>query len=329
MSTPLLKTKLYIPPTRPELVSRPRLIERLDTGLHRKLTLVSAQAGFGKTTLVSEWVASLRRGGQRVERGDTDASSAPLQVAWLSLDESDNDLVRFLSYLTAALRAGLQTVETQRARATQWEPAGVIGKEALAMLQSPQSPPIEVVLTSLINDIASLAQIACTTIVLILDDYHLIEGDAGASQAIHEALTFLLQHLPPQMHLVVVSRSDPFFLPLSRLRARGQMIDIRADDLRFSPQEAATFLNQMMGLALSGDQVATLETRTEGWITGLQLAALSMQGQEDAAGLISAFAADDRYIADYLVDEVLARRPKGTKDFMLQTSVLDRLTGPL
>ena len=291
MAIPLLKTKLYIPPVRPRLVSRPRLIERLNAGLHRKLTLISAPAGFGKTTLVSEWVQAM--GG----------ATPPIAAAWLSLDESDNHATRFLTYLVAAL----QTIEANIAK-------GVSGA-----LQSPQPPPIEAVLTSLTNEIDVIPD----RIVLVLDDYHTIE-----SSPVDDALTFLLEHLPPQMHLVIATREDPH-LSLARLRARGQLSELRATDLRFTSSEAAEFLNQVMGLALSSDQVTTLETRTEGWIAGLQLAALSMQGQEDAAGLISAFAADDRYIADYLVDEVLARRPKGTKDFLLQTSILDRLTGPL
>ncbi len=291
MTTSLLTTKLYIPPVHPEMVSRPRLIERLSAGLHRKLTLISAPAGFGKTTLLSEWISESAN--QRCER----------PVAWLSLDEGDNDPARFLAYLISAL----QTIEAD------------IGEEALGVLQSPQPPPTESILTALINEVAATAK----DLILVLDDYHLV-----VARPIHEALTFLIDHLPPQMHLVIATRSDPF-LPLSRLRARGQISDIRADDLRFSPQETTTFLNQVMGLALSGDQVATLETRTEGWIAGLQLAALSMQGQKDTAGFILTFTGYDRYIADYLVDEVLAQRPKGTKDFLLQTSILDRLTGPL
>jgi len=290
MTTPLLQTKLYIPPVRPNLVSRPRLIERLNEGMTRRLTLISAPAGFGKTTLLSEWVAGSGR-----------------PVAWLSLDEGDNDPVRFLAYFVAAVQTTPSLSE-----------AGV-GESALAVLQSPQPPPVEAILTALINEIATIPK----PFILVLDDYHVIEA-----QPIHDALIFLLDHLPPQMHLSLATRSDPF-LPLSRLRARGQMTDIRADDLRFSPQETTTFLNQVMGLALSGDQVAILESRTEGWIAGLQLAALSIRGQDDTARLISAFAGDDRYIGDYLVDEVLARRPKGTRDFLLQTSILDRLTGPL
>jgi len=313
----LLTTKLYIPSVRPGLVSRPRLIERMNEGLHRRLILISAPAGSGKTTLLSEWIQAVV-GARHAELSCVAPLAAtphasPPRAAWLSLDEGDNEPARFLSYMIAALR----TIEPN------------IGREALGVLRSPQPPPIESILTSLINEIAPGRGGACPArastggLVLVLDDYHLIEA-----QPIHEAITFLLDHLPPRMHLVIATRSDPF-LPLSRLRARGQMVEIRADDLRFSLQETTTFLNRVMGLTLSGDQVATLETRTEGWIAGLQLAALSMQSQEDIAGFLSAFTGDNRYIADYLVDEVLAQRPKDTTDFLLQTSILNRMTGPL
>jgi LuxR family transcriptional regulator, maltose regulon positive regulatory protein len=286
MSTPVLLTKLYIPPPQPRVVPRPRLIERLNEGLHRKVTLISAPAGFGKTTLVSEWVADCGR-----------------PAAWLSLDEADNDPARFLAYLVTAL----QTVQT------------TIGEGVLGVLQSPQPPPTESILTALLNDISTLAN----DIALVLDDYHLID-----SASIDQALAFLLDHLPPRMHLVITTREDPR-LPLVRLRARGQMTELRASDLRFAPDEAATFLNEVMGLDLSAGDVATLETRTEGWIAGLQLAALSMQGRDDVPGFIRAFAGDDRYIVDYLVEEVLQRQPEHVRGFLLQTSILDRLNGSL
>ena len=267
MTTPLLTTKLYIPPVRPNLVLRPRLIERLNAGLHRKLTLISAPAGFGKTTLLSEWAASCDR-----------------PVAWLSLDEGDNDPARFLAYLIAAL----QTVEPD------------IGAGVLAALQSPQPPPVEAVLTTLINDIAAIPHPVGAGLapaqggdrkggdrkgrpyVLILDDYHLI-----TAQSIHEAITFLLDHLSPNLRLVIATRADPP-LSLARLRARDQLTELRQTDLRFTSQEAAAFLNQVMGLDLTDKDVAALEARTEGWIAGLQMAALSMQGQEDVAGFIRA-----------------------------------------
>jgi LuxR family maltose regulon positive regulatory protein len=267
VSIPLLKTKLYIPSVRPGLVSRPRLIERLNASLHRKLTLVSAPAGFGKTTLVREWVASHRCGGPRL--GAKGEATPPAAIAWLSLDESDNDLTRFLTYLIGAL----QTVEVD------------VGKGVLSALQSPQPPPAEAILTVLINETTAITD----QVVLVLDDYHLIEA-----RPIHDALTFLLRRLPPTLHLVIATREDPP-LPLARLRARGQLTELRATDLRFTSSEAAAFLNQAMGLDLSEEDIGALERRTEGWIAGLQLAALalqgtSMQGRKDASGFIQSFA---------------------------------------
>ncbi|MEJ2738195.1 MAG: LuxR C-terminal-related transcriptional regulator, partial [Anaerolineae bacterium] len=270
---------------------RPRLIERLNAGLHRKLTLVSAPAGFGKTTLVSEWVHAM--GG----------ASSPIAISWFSLDESDNDLARFLTYLIAALR----TIEAD------------IGKGLLSTLQSPQPPPAETILTALINEIAALN----CRIVLVFDDYHLIE-----TQSIHDALVFLLRHLPSSMHLVIAPRDDPP-LPLARLRARGQLTELRAIDLRFTPSEAADFLNQVMGLGLSDKDIAALERRTEGWIAGLQLAAISMQGRKDATSLVKSFAGSHRYVLDYLVEEVLEQQSESVQTFLLQTAVLDQMTGAL
>ena len=285
MPTPILATKLYIPPARPRAVLRPRLIERLNAGLHGKLTLISAPAGFGKTTLVSEWVAA----GER-------------PVAWLSLDDGDNDPTRFLTYLIAAL----QTI------------AAKIGAGALAALQSPQPPPSDALLTTLLNDIAAVAD----PFILVLDDYHALD-----SRPVDQALAFLVEHLPPQMHLVIATREDPP-LPLARLRARGQLTELRAADLRFTPAEAAEFLNQAMGLNLRDADVAALEARTEGWIAGLQLAALSMQGRADAAGFIQAFTGSHRFVLDYLVEEVLQHQPERIRSFLLQTSILDRLCAP-
>jgi LuxR family transcriptional regulator, maltose regulon positive regulatory protein len=286
MSTPILATKLYIPPPQPKVVLRPRLIERLNEGLHRRLILISAPAGFGKTTLLSEWVAGCER-----------------PAAWLSLDEGDNDPTRFLAYLVAALH----TI------------APNIGEGVLGVLQSPQLPPTESILTALLNEITTLPD----DFVLVLDDYHVIDA-----RAVDDALAFLIEHLPPQMHLVIATREDPH-LPLARLRARGQMSELRAADLRFAPDEAAEFLKGVMGLSLSEEDIAALETRTEGWIAGLQLAALSMRGREDVPGFIRAFAGDNRYIVDYLVEEVLQRQPKRIRSFLLQTSILERLNGPL
>jgi len=287
----LLQTKLYIPPLRPNLVPRPRLISKLNGGLGGKLTLVSAPAGFGKSTLLSAWVQQ--------------AKLRP-QFAWLSLDEGDNDLTRFLIYFIAAL----QTIE------------GNIGKGLLAALQSPEAVNVEVVLITLLNKVSELAD----DVTLILDDYHEIE-----SLPVDQAIGFLIEHLPPQMHLVIASRIDPS-LQLSRLRARGQMIEIRAHDLRFTPEEAALFLNQVMRFNLPARDIAALEMRTEGWIAGLQLAALSIQGFErssDIAEFVNKFTGSDRYIQDYLADEVLQQCPQEIRDFLLQTSILNRLSAPL
>lgn len=288
MSAPIVATKLFIPPSRPGIVSRPRLVERLDRGLAAgcKLTLISAPAGFGKTTLASEWIAGCGR-----------------PVAWLSLDEGDSDPARFLTYLVAAL----QTVS-----------AG-IGAGVAAALQSPLPPAVEAMLTTLVNDIAALPQ----SIVLVLDDYHAID-----SEPVDRVLAFLIEHLPPQLHLTIATREDPT-LPLARLRARGQLTELRAADLRFMPAEAALFLNRVMGLGLSGEDVAALEARTEGWIVGLQLAALAMQGQRDTAGFIESFSASHRFVLDYLVAEVLQQQPQSIQTFLLRTSILDRLCGPL
>ena len=296
---PLLATKLYIPSPRSELVSRPRLIERLNTGLTHKLTLISAPAGFGKTTLLSEWI-HCNGVGTGAGRG---AVTAPLQVAWLSLDEGDNDLNRFLTYFVAAL----QTVESD------------VGHGPLAALQAPGAVNVELVLTTLLNEIASLPD----RLILILDDYHVIE-----SPPIDQALTFLLNHLPANMHLGLATRTDPP-LPLSRLRGRGQMTELRTADLRFSPDEVGAFLNQAMGLGLSVDDVAALGTRTEGWIVGLQLAALSLQEREDATAFIRSFTGSHHHILDYLVEEVLRQQSASTRSFLLQTSILERMSGSL
>jgi LuxR family maltose regulon positive regulatory protein len=285
---PILATKLYIPPSRQRVVLRPRLVERLDEGLAagHKLTLVSAPAGFGKTTLVSEWVAGCGR-----------------PVAWLSLDAGDSDLGRFLAYLIAAL----QTV------------APGIGAGVLALLQSPQPAPPESTLTALLNDIATIP----TDVVLVLDDCHVLDA-----RPVDDALAFLVEHLPPQVHLVIATREDPA-LPLSRLRARGQLTELRAADLRFTPSEAAEFLNRVMDLDLSAGEVEALEARTEGWIAGLQLAAISMQGRADVAGFIKSFTGSHHFVLDYLLEEVLQRQPEPVQAFLLRTSILDRLCGPL
>ena len=287
---------LYIPPPRPKIVLRPRLIERMNEGFPsgRKLTLISASAGFGKTTLVSEWLAGCER-----------------SVAWLSLDEGDNDPTRFLTYLVAAL----QTLALSKVEGI----AANIGAGVLGALQSPQPPPTESILTALLNEIAAIPD----NFVLVLDDYHVIDA-----KPVENALAFLLEHLPPQMHLVIATREDPH-LPLARLRARGQLTELRAADLRFTPAEAAEFLNQMMGLNLSEEDIAALETRTEGWIAGLQLAAISMQGHQDATSFIQSFTGSHHFVLDYLLEEVLQQRSESIQTFLLRTSILDRLCGPL
>ena len=288
----LLETKLYVPRSRRALVPRPRLTERLDRGTASKLTLVSAPAGFGKTTLLTEWLAA-RPAGPADER----------RAAWLSLDRADNDPAAFWTYVIAALR----TV------------ASGVGESALTLLQASQLPPIETVLTALLNDLGATAG----DIVLVLDDYHVIDASD-----VQDGMAFLLDHLPPWLHVVIASRADPA-VPLARWRVRGELAEIRAAELRFTPDEAAAYLNEMMGLRLTAPDVAALEARTEGWIAALQLAALSMQGRDDVAGFIAGFAGDDRYVVDYLVEEVLQRQPDRVQAFLLQTCILDRLSGPL
>ncbi len=299
----MLSTKLYIPPVRPELVSRPRLVERLNAGLHRKLTLIAAPAGSGKTTLLSEWINQSPI--VRLNAHDKVSDPQSPKFAWVSLDKGDNDLGCFVTHFVAAL----QTIQ-----------AG-LGESVLAVFQSPQLPPVEALVTSLINEIAQLPG----RLALVLDDYHVIQS------AVNQAVSFLLEHLPPQLHLVIVTRRDPA-LPLARLRARGQMTEIRGRDLQFTPKEAALFLNGAMGLALTPGEIAQLESRTEGWIAGLQLAALALQGTSPVQGraeFIRAFSGDDRYVIDYLASEVLSGQPDEVRRFLLQTAVLERLCGPL
>ncbi len=294
MTTPLLTTKLHIPPLLPDRVPRLRLIRRLDEGLRpgHKLTLVSAPAGYGKTTLVAEWLRHL-----------ADAGGAAPAVSWLSLDEGDSDPARFWAYLVAAL----QIVD----------PA--IGQTAQAMLHSPQPPPAESLLTALINEIAA----APRSFVLVLDDYHLIDA-----LPIHQQLTFLVEHQPVQMRLVIAAREDPP-LPLSRLRAHGQTVEIRQSDLQFTVEETADFMRRAAQAELTPNEVAALQQRTEGWIAGLQLLALSVRGHEDARQLVESFTGSNRYVLDYLMDEVFQRQPADVQDFLLKTSILDRLGAAL
>jgi LuxR family maltose regulon positive regulatory protein len=284
---PLLATKLHVPRPRTNLVPRARLVRRLQQSLARSLTLVSAPAGFGKTTLLAQWL--------------TDAN---MPVAWLSLEAEDNDPTRFLSYLIAAL----QTLDAQ------------LGTSILTMLRTPQPPSPEAVLAVLTND---LVRQDAGDFTLVLDDYHVITADP-----IQRGMTFLLEHLPPQMHLILATRADPP-LPLARLRARGQLCEVRAADLRFGAAETSAFLHAVMGLDLPAEAIATLESHTEGWIAGLQLAALSLQGRSDVSAFLAAFTGSHRYVLDYLSDEVLARQPPPVQTFLLHTCLLERLSGPL
>jgi LuxR family maltose regulon positive regulatory protein len=283
---PLLTTKLHIPPVRPDLVPRPRLLERLNQGFAHKLSLISAPAGFGKTTLLSAWIPHSER-----------------SVTWVSLDAGDNDPTRFWSYFIAAL---------QMLQAT-------LGESALALLRSPQPLPTELFLTTLLNEIAALPD----RFALVMDDYHVIE-----TPSLHQSVTYLIDHLPPQMHLIIVTRADPP-LPIAHWRARGQLAELRAADLRFTPDEAALFLRQVMGLPLTAEQATALDTRTEGWIAGLQLAALSMRGREDISGFIEAFTGSHRFVLDYLTEQVLQRQTESVQTFLLHTSILDRMRAGL
>jgi LuxR family maltose regulon positive regulatory protein len=282
----MLTTKLNIPPARSQVVHRQRLTDQLIAGLSRRLTLVSAPAGSGKTTLVSEFVRQIDR-----------------PVAWISLDAGDDDPTRFMTYLVAAL----QTVRPD------------IGQTVQALLHSPQPSPLEQMMVTLINELAA-ASVEC---VLVLDDYHLIKAEA-----IHNAVAFLLDNLPPTLHVVIAGRTSPP-LPLPRWRGRGELTDVRMADLRFTPDEATAFLNGAMALGLTPEVIATLEARTEGWIAGLQLAALSLRRRDDGSQFVKTFTGRDRYILDYLVDEVISRQPERVQSFLLETAVLDRMTGPL
>ncbi len=292
MSTPLLTTKLHIPQPRPELVPRLRLVERLNAGLQGKLTLVSAPAGYGKTTLVSEWIAY---------------SGFP--VAWLSLDEMDNDLATFLAYFITALQ---QTHEG-------------IGSDILNALKSSQPPQTEVLFTMLVNEITAIesGESHVRDFALVLDDYHVI-----TDQSINDGLEFFLGNQPSRMHLVIIGRADPP-IPLSRLRVGGQLREIRSDDLRFSGAEVVSLFNDSMNLDLPRQDIAALERRTEGWVAGLQLAALSLQGRADKHEFIEAFSGTHYHIIDYLVEEVLSRHPVVIREFLCRTSILERLSAPL
>lgn len=279
-------TKLHIPELRPTNIPRSRLFEKLNRGQHRKFSLVSAPAGFGKTTLIAEWITAIER-----------------PAAWLSLDTNDSDPTRFLRYVIAALQTTMPD----------------IGARIISVLEASQPPPIAALLTPLLNELSLIPH----DMVLVLDDYHVLD-----STEIDEVLAFLIDNQPPKLHLVITTREDPQ-LPLARLRARGELTEIRVTDLRFSTDEAADFLNQTMGLNLLPNDISALAARTEGWIAGLQLAAISLQPQQDTTGFIQSFTGSHHFVLDYLVEEVLNWQPPHIQDFLLKTSILDRLCAPL
>jgi LuxR family maltose regulon positive regulatory protein len=286
MPIPVIATKLYIPALRPNALRRSRLIARLQAEPARRLSLIAAPAGFGKTTLLSSWIAE---GGP--------------PVAWIALDADDSDPARFLVHLVAALQTIVPT----------------FGSGLEALLQAPQPPPVAPLIPTMLNELAAIPE----PYIIVLDDYHLVDA-----ADVDQILAALVDHLPPQLHLVIGTREDPN-LPLARLRARGQLTELRAADLRFTPDEAADFLRRVMGLDLSASDVAALEARTEGWIAGLQLAALSLQGHADPTGFVAAFSGSHRFVLDYLLEEVLHRQPEPIQAFLLQTAILDQLCGPL
>jgi len=286
ISTPILSTKLFIPLPRSKVVLRPRLVEFLNVGIKRKLTLVSASAGYGKTTLVSEWL-----------------TTCPHPAAWLSLEEADNEPFRFLAYFIASM----QTIEKD------------FGKSLFRLLQSPQPPATETIITVLINEITAFSD----PFILVLDDYHVIDAIA-----INKVISILLERMPPQMHLVIITREEPR-LPLARLRVRNQLTEVRAKDLRFSPSEVGEFFERVMGLNVASENIALLESRTEGWVAGLQLAALSMQGHKDPDSFIKSFSGNHHFVVDYLIDEVIQKQSIHIQTFLLRTSILDRLCGSL
>jgi LuxR family maltose regulon positive regulatory protein len=287
---PVLRTKLFVPPMRSKRVARPGLIDQINGGLDKALVLVSAPAGFGKTSLLVEWT-----------------SQAQLPVAWLSLDAVDNDPHRFLNYVTATLNGVFPARDVPVCAATQ------------EMLQSIQPLPLQTLMITLINELADMGE----SLAFVLDDYQFITGSE-----VNQGVAFLLEHMPANLHLIIATRVDPN-LPLHRLRVRGQLVELRAADLRFNEQEAYAFLSQVMALNLSDHDIATLNSRTEGWIAGLQMAALSLEGVSNPATFIREFGGSHRYILEYLIEEVLERQPVRIQSFLLQTSILDRLSSPL
>ncbi|MBX3057542.1 MAG: hypothetical protein KF770_13830 [Anaerolineae bacterium] len=287
MLAEILTTKLKRPLPRPHLVMRPRLAQLLEQAGKRPLTLVCAPAGYGKTTLVVSWLPA----------------QATDHLCWLSLDEGDNDPVRFWTYVIAALQTAVPT----------------IGAQTLALLHSPQPPPLSLALTFLINDLAALPD----PLFLVLDDYHFV-----SNQSIHQSMAHLLDHLPAPVHLVITGRADPP-LPLSRLRVRGQLTEIREKDLRFTPAEISQFMEQVFGMSLTAVQSQALGAQTEGWAAGLQLAGLAAAGKANVAAALNAFSGAHRHLVDYLTEEVLSRQPASIQQFLLYTAVLDRFCAPL
>lgn len=288
MARPLIETKFYAPRPRAALVSRSRLVDQLQRATQGKLTLISAPAGFGKTTLLADWRSAIASTGRA--------------TAWLSLDPTDNDSSSFWTHVAESLHRAVPSAAT-----------------AIALLKDTQPVPMESVVAALVNDLNGVE----SDVTLVLDDYHAIDA-----ADVQQQMTELIEHLPAQAHLAIATRADPPF-PLARLRAQGELFEIRAADLRFTPDEAATYLNQVAGLDLAEGDIAALEGRTEGWIAALQLAALSIRGRDDIAGFIAGFAGDDRFVVDFLVEEVLQRQPDDVQAFLLQTSILGRLTGGL
>ena len=294
MDLPLLATKFYVPPLRPDQVPRERLIERLDDGLllGHCLTLVSAPAGFGKTTLISEWATTCDR-----------------KLSWLTLDEDDNDPLMFMRYFVAAL----QIIDDR------------IGKGLVDVLKSPQAPAIDSAIYGLVNEIA----VSDLPFIMVIDDYHLIQNPE-----IHNVMAFLLDHMPEQMHLVLITRTEPS-LPVAKLRASGLMSELHREDLRFTAEEVTDLFNQMIGLSLAEEEIESLVYRTEGWIAGLQMAAFALQSSVSAEGMttasqfIQSLAVSDRYVLDYLLEEVLQSQPPVVQRFLSATSILERLSGSL
>lgn len=287
MPTALLATKLFIPQPRANIINRARLLDQINSGLDRAIVLISAPAGFGKTTLLSTWV-----------------HKNTIPTAWLSLDQNDNDPVRYLAYIITALQSVVPH----------------LGQDVLEQLHSNQPDYSEASLIAIINEI-SAAKV--DNFALVLDDYHLI-----TISAIHEITNFILEYLPPGMHLIIATRADPD-LPLPRLRGRGELVEIRQSDLRFTASEASEFINQMLGLKITPEDIAALTTRTEGWIAGLQMAALSMSGKPDIRKFIQEFSGSDRFILDYLMEEVVRGQPDDIQEFLLQTSIVDRVSATL